>query len=35
MGPLKYKNESQNLLISAAIISVFYFLYVPLYGLGE
>ena len=32
---LKFKNETQHLLISAAIISVFSYLYVPRYRLGE
>ena len=35
MGPQKYKNETQKMSISAAILSVFSFVYVPCYGLGE
>ena len=35
MGPQKYKNENKKLFISAAILSVFSFLYVPRYRLGE
>ena len=32
MEPQKYENETRKILISAAIISVFTFLYVPRYG---
>ena len=35
IGPQNTKMKHKNVFISAAIVSVFYFLYMPRYGLGE